>query len=78
MSALADESWLTISPTSDATRDELRALMLAGDDFASLLIDTQMELAIVRALWCSARLAGVDSETAAVDQDVQRRLLLVW
>ena len=40
-------------------------------------VDTQMELAIVPALWCSAQLAGVDSETAAVDQDVQRRLLLV-
>ena len=38
---------------------------------------TAMELAIVPAIWCSAQLAGVDSETAAVDQDVQRRLLLV-
>ena len=50
---------------------------LAGNDFATLLVDTQMELAIVPAIWCSAQLAGVDSETAAVDQDVQRRLLLV-
>ena len=36
-----------------------------------------MELAIVPALWRSAQLASVDSETAAVDQDVQRRLVLV-
>ena len=67
---------LSLCPTSDATRDESRALFarqLAGDDFATLLVDTQMELAIVPALLCSAQLAGVDSETAAVDQDVQRR-----
>ena len=50
----------------------LFARQLAGDDFASLLVDTQMELAIVPAIWCSAQLAGVGSETAAVDQDVQR------
>ena len=79
MSALADEMGLSLCPTSDATRDEIAgsfARQLAGDDFATLLVDTQMELAIVPALLCSAQLAGVDSETAAVDQDVQRRLLL--
>ena len=45
-----DEMGLSICPTSDATRDESRgsfARQLAGDDFASLLVDTQMELAIV-------------------------------
>ena len=38
---------------------------------------TYLYLCTKAALWCSAQLAGVDSETAAVDQDVQRRLLLV-
>ena len=44
---------------------------------ASSACSSSSTLAIVPALWCSAQLAGVDSETAAVDQDVQRRLLLV-
>jgi len=50
---------------------------LARHDFASLLVDTQMELAIVPALWWFTQLANVHCETAAVDQDVQRHLRLI-
>ena len=53
------------------------ARQLAGDDVASLLLDTQVQLTIVPALWRFAQLANMNRETAAVDQDVERRLLFV-
>ena len=76
-SALADEMGLSIWPTSGWTRDVSQkafAHQFAGDDFASLFVDAQMDLAVVPALWWRAQLPDMNRQAAAVDQDVDRRL----
>ena len=79
MSALADEMGLSIWPTSGWTRDGSQkafAHQFAGDDFASLFVDTKMELAIVPVLWWPAQLPDMNRQAAAVDQNVDRPLFM--
>ena len=78
-SALADEMGLSIWPTSGWTRDASQkpfAHQFTGDDFASLFVNTQMELAVVPVLWWRAQLPDMNRQAAAVDQDVDRPLFM--
>ena len=59
------------------SHDKTKQVFTGGKRAPAVRMSTsRLELAIVCSFRCSAQLAGVDSETAAVDQDVQRRLVL--
>ena len=47
-------------------------------DIASQLVNTQMEFTIVPALWWFTQLTNMNSKTAAIDQDMEWRFLLVF